>query len=273
MTGIFLPFTIYLQSVTGFSALKAGLAMAPASLVSLPVAPVAGRMTDKFGGKYILMSGLLLFGFGMGWLALIATPTSSWQSFLAPLLVAGLGMGCVFAPLVTVAMRNVQPQLAGAASGVLNTIRQVGLVIGTATVGALLQNRLLSSMTSQARTRSAALPAPVRGEFISKAQAYASNGLQAGSSQGGFAKLMAGFPHAVQGEVGQLFRAVWGFGYVDAMRDTMLLPVVLLGVGAVSCLALRQGKRGAPPEPTAAPATAASSDTAPADTTPTGSPR
>jgi EmrB/QacA subfamily drug resistance transporter len=278
MMGIFLPFTIYLQSVTGFSALKAGLAMAPASLVSLPVAPVAGRLTDKIGGKYILMSGLLLFGGGMGWLALIATPTSSWQDFLAPLLLAGLGMGCVFAPLVTVAMRNVQPQLAGAASGVLNTVRQVGLVIGTAAVGALLQNRLLSSMTSQARTRSAALPAPVRGEFISKAQAYASNGLQAGSGGGGFARLMAGFPRAVQGEVGQLFRAVWGFGYVGAMRDTMLLPVVLLAVGAVSCLALRQGKRGAPIEAPAAadaapPADTAPTNSTPAGTTPTPSPR
>ena len=101
-------------------------------------------MTDKIGGKYILMSGLILFGGGMGWLALIATPTSSWQSFLAPLIVAGFGMGCVFAPLVTTAMRNIEPQMAGAASGVLNTVRQVGLVIGTATVGALLQNRLVS---------------------------------------------------------------------------------------------------------------------------------
>src|SRR5256884_3057149 len=61
MMGIFLPFTIYLQSVLGFSALKAGLTMAPASLVSMFVAPVAGRMTDKIGGKYILMSGLTLF--------------------------------------------------------------------------------------------------------------------------------------------------------------------------------------------------------------------
>ena len=144
MMGIFLPFTIYLQSVLGFSALKAGLAMAPASLISIFVAPVAGRMTDRIGGKYILMSGLTLFGAGMGWLALIARPDSSWQSFLAPLIVAGFGMGCVFAPLITVAMRNIQPQMAGAASGVLNTVRQVGLVIGTATVGALLQNRLVS---------------------------------------------------------------------------------------------------------------------------------
>ena len=54
MMGIFLPFTIYLQSVLGFSALKAWLTMAPASLVSMFVAPVAGRMTDRIGGKYIL---------------------------------------------------------------------------------------------------------------------------------------------------------------------------------------------------------------------------
>jgi arginyl-tRNA synthetase len=59
-------------------------------------------------------------------------------------------MGCTFAPLITVAMRNIDPRMAGAASGVLNTVRQVGLVIGTAAVGALLQNRLVSSMTSQA---------------------------------------------------------------------------------------------------------------------------
>ena len=166
MMGIFLPFTIYLQSVLGFSALKAGLTMAPASVISIFVAPVAGRMTDKIGGKYILMSGLTLFALGMGWMALIAHPDSSWPVFLAPLIVAGIGMGCTFAPLITTAMRNIDPRMAGAASGVLNTVRQVGLVIGTAAVGALLQNRLVSSMTSQAATRAAALPAqdpgPVR---------------------------------------------------------------------------------------------------------------
>src|SRR5208282_4308899 len=118
MMGIFLPFTIYLQSALGFSALKAGLTMAPASLVSMFVAPVAGRMTDRIGGKYILFGGLLLFGAGMGWIALIARPDSSWPVFVAPLIVAGLGMGCIFAPMVTVAMRDIEPRMAGAASGV-----------------------------------------------------------------------------------------------------------------------------------------------------------
>ena len=70
-------------------------------------------------------------------------------------------MGGTFAPLTTVAMREVEPRMAGAASGMLNTVRQVGSVIGTAAVGALLQNRLASSLVSQATIRSAALPAPV----------------------------------------------------------------------------------------------------------------
>jgi EmrB/QacA subfamily drug resistance transporter len=269
MMGIFLPFTIYLQSVLGFSALKAGLAMAPASLISIFIAPVAGRMTDRIGGKYILMSGLTLFGAGMGWLALIARPDSSWQSFLAPLIVAGFGMGCVFAPLITVAMRNIQPQMAGAASGVLNTVRQVGLVIGTAAVGALLQNRLVSTMTSQAASRSAALPPQVRGRFITEIQNSANNGIQVGAGQNGGMTQQSGLPASLAAEVARIGHDVFTFGYVAAMRSTMILPVVLLGVGAVSCLALRERKPSAAagPQAVAAPAVQASAlaDTAVAD--------
>jgi len=247
MMGIFLPFTIYLQSVLGFSALKAGLTMAPASVVSMFVAPVAGRMTDKIGGKYILMSGLILFGAGMGWMALIAHPNSSWPSFLAPLIVAGLGMGCIFAPLITVAMRNIDPRVAGAASGVLNTVRQVGLVIGTAAVGALLQNRLVSSMTAQASARSAALPPQVRGRFVAGIRDSANNGIRVGAGQnGGSTRLGGGVPAHVAAQLGRIAHEVFTFAYVTAMRQTMLLPIILLAVGALSCLAIR--RRGRVPE-------------------------
>jgi EmrB/QacA subfamily drug resistance transporter len=246
MMGIFLPLTIYFQSVLGFSALKAGLAMAPASVVSMFVAPVAGRMTDKIGGKFILMSGLTLFGVGMGWLALIARPSSSWPSFVAPLIVAGLGMGCIFAPMVTVAMRNIEPRMAGAASGVLNTIRQVGLVIGTAAVGALLQNRLVSSIADQASTRSAALPPQVRGRFVSEVNSSAQNGIQVGAGQsGGSTHLAQGLPAQVVAEIARIAHDVFTFAFVDAMRQTMIMPVVLLAVGAISCLAIKEPKRTA----------------------------
>ena len=276
MMGIFLPFTIYLQSVLGFSALKAGLAMAPASLISIFVAPFAGRLTDRIGGKYILMTGLTLFGAGMGWLALIARPDSSWQSFLVPLIVAGFGMGCVFAPLITVAMRNIQPQMAGAASGVLNTVRQVGLVIGTATVGALLQNRLVSTLTSQAASRSAALPPQVRQRFVTEIQHSASSGIQVGAGQNGGMARQSGLPASLAAEVARIGHDVFTFAYVEAMRSTMILPVVLLAVGALSCLALRERKPSAAVSPQSAGAPAAAdvavTDAAVADAEPSTHP-
>jgi EmrB/QacA subfamily drug resistance transporter len=242
MMGIFLPFTIYLQSVLGFSALKAGLTMAPASLLSMFVAPVAGRMTDKIGGKYILMTGLILFGAGMGWTAVIARPNSAWQDFLPALIVAGIGMGCTFAPMVTTAMRNIDPRMAGAASGVLNTVRQVGLVIGTAAVGALLQNRLVSSLTSQATTRTVSLPPRVRGPFIAAIHNSASGGISVGAGQNGGVKLPAGLPAQLVAEVTRIGHAIFTNGYIEAMRWTMVMPVVLLAVGAVSCLAIKSAK-------------------------------
>ena len=248
MMGIFLPFTIYLQSVLGFSALRAGLTMAPASVLSMFVAPAAGRLTDKIGGKYILMLGLTLFAAGMGWVALEATTTSVWYDFLPALIVAGIGMGCTFAPMVTVAMRNIDPRMAGAASGVLNTVRQVGLVIGTAAVGALLQNRLVSSMNSQAATRAAALPPQLRGPFVAGIKQAANNGIQVGAGQNGSGiKLPAGLPARLMAELLRIGHDVFTFGYVNAMRATMLLPIILLAVGAVSCLMLREGQadRGA----------------------------
>ena len=248
MMGIFIPLTIYLQSVLGFSALKAGLTMAPASLLSMFVAPVAGRMTDKIGGKFILMSGLILFGVGMGWIALIAQPDSSWLIFLAPLIVAGFGMGCIFAPMVTVGMRNIDPRMAGAASGVLNTVRQVGLVIGTAAVGALLQNRLVSAMMAQASTRSAALPPQVRSRFVAEIESSAQNGIQVGAGQsGGSTRLGPGLPARLAAEIARIGHEVFTFAYVTAMRQTMVLPIILLGVGALSCLAIKQGQHAAEP--------------------------
>jgi MFS family permease len=172
--------------------------MAPASLVMIVMAPFLGRLTDKTGGKWILVSGLTLFAVGMGWV-LIAGTDSTWQDFLAPLIVAGLGMGGTLAPLTTVAMREVDPRMAGAASGMLNTVRQVGSVIGTAAVGALLQARLASSLTSQATIGSAALP----------------------------------------GQLQRLATEVFSQGYVLAMRWTMVMPIAVVVLAAASCLAIR----------------------------------
>jgi EmrB/QacA subfamily drug resistance transporter len=235
MLGIFLPLSIYLQDVLGFSALKAGLTLAPASIIAMPVAPVAGRLTDRIGGKFILMTGLTLFAAGMGVIVLIAQTNSAWYDFLAPQVIAGVGIGCTFAPLTTVALRNVSPMMAGAASGVFNTTRQVGTVIGTAGVGALLQNRLIAAFTTQVHQRAARLPAAAQREILTKFQAAAKSGLTGGP---------AGHGNSLEAQI-------FTHGFVQGMRPTMAAPIVFLFAGAGVCLLIRH--RTSSPEGTPAP--------------------
>jgi len=239
MMSLFLPIVIYLQSVRDFSALTAGLTLAPMSLTSMVVAPFAGRLADRIGGKYILMTGIFVFAIGFGTLTYVAGPDSTWINFLVPAIVAGAGMGMTFAPMTTVAMRNVSPRMAGAASGVLNTTRQVGAAVGSAIVGALLQNRLAITLHDQAVSHASALPAAYRDQFVKAFSSVASNGFQIGTGQNG-AKLPAGLPPAVQQQLTALAHDVFVSAYIDAMKQTLVLPIAVLVLTAFTAVLIRR---------------------------------
>jgi MFS family permease len=259
--GFFLPITIYLQSVLGYSAIKAGLILAPMSLIALVLAPVAGRMSDRVGGKYILMSGLALFGLGAGVLVAQTTPTSNWPAFMPAIAVMGLGMGGIWAPMATETMRGVPMALAGAASGVNNTLRQVGSVVGSAAVGALLQNQLATTLREEATTRSAALPADVRSRFVESFAASAKGGIEVGPSH---AATASGLPAAVVARIQQVGQEVFQHGYVRAMHPTLILPVAAAFVAAALCLlATRHTTSPAAAGPTTSPSTEGASVAAP----------
>jgi EmrB/QacA subfamily drug resistance transporter len=242
MMSLFLPIVIYLQSVRGFSALTAGLTLAPMSLTSMVVAPFAGRMADRVGGKYILMAGILLFAIGFGSLTFVAGPDSTWINFLGPAIVSGAGMGMTFAPMTTVAMRNISPRMAGAASGVLNTTRQVGAAVGRAVVGALLQNNLATALHDQAVSHAAALPAAYREQFIAAFSSVASNGFEIGTGQNG-AKLPAGLPPAVAQQLTSLAHDVFVTAYIDALKPTLVVPIAVLALTALSALLIKRYQR------------------------------
>src|SRR3981189_3032988 len=227
MMSLFLPIVIYLQSVRGFSALTAGLTLAPMSLTSMVVAPIAGRMADRFGGKYILLVGVFVFAIGFGTLTFVAGPDSTWINFLVPAIVAGAGMGMTFAPMTTVAMRNISPRMAGAASGVLNTTRQVGAAVGSAVVGALLQNRLAITLHDQAVSHASALPPAYRGQFVKAFSSVASNGFQIGTGQNG-ANLPAGLPPSAAAQLTALAHQVFVSAYIDALKQTLVWPIAVL---------------------------------------------
>jgi EmrB/QacA subfamily drug resistance transporter len=247
MLSLFLPITIYLQSVRGFSALHAGLTLAPMSLTSAIVAPFAGRTADRIGGKYILMTGITLFAIGTALITYVAGPSSDWYNFLFPAIVAGAGMGMTFAPMTTVAMRNIQPRIAGAASGVLNTIRQLGAAIGSAVVGAVLQNQLATSLHNQAVAQSESLPAAFRDRFIAAFSSVSSTGFQIGTGENG-AQLPAGIPAAVAHLLTTLAHNVFVTAYIDAMKATLAVPIAFLFFTALTTVFIKQQPRAAQPQ-------------------------
>jgi EmrB/QacA subfamily drug resistance transporter len=239
MLSLFLPFTIYLQSVRGFSALAAGLTLAPMSLTSMVTAPFAGRFADRIGGKYILAAGLSLFTIGVGFVMYVAGPDSTWLTFLPPAIIAGAGMGMTFAPMTTVAMRNISPRVAGAASGVLNTTRQLGAAIGSAVVGAILQNHLATDLHDQAVSHAASLPAAFRSQFIAAFSSVASNGFEIGIGENG-AKLPPGLPPAVAQQISAIAHDVFVSAFIDAMKSTLVVPIVFLAFTVLTTLLIKR---------------------------------
>jgi EmrB/QacA subfamily drug resistance transporter len=248
MLSLFLPLTIYLQSVRGFSALTAGLTFAPMSLTSMVVAPFAGRLADKIGGKYILLTGISLFTIGFGLVTYVAGPDSTWLTFLVPAIIAGAGMGMTFAPMTTVAMRNISPQMSGAASGILNTTRQLGAAIGSAVVGALLQSRLATTLHDQAVSHASALPTSFRDQFIKAFSSVSSNGFEIGTGQNG-AKLPQNIPPAVAHQLAVLYHDVFVSAYIDAMKSTLVVPIAFLAFTALTTLLIKRRQRPVAAQP------------------------
>jgi MFS family permease len=129
----------YLQGPLGFSAFEAGLRTLPWTAMPMLVAPLAGAFTDRIGGGRLIAAGLLLQAVGLGWIATIATIDLDYARLVPPMVVAGLGMGLVFAPLSAVVLGSVRPDEFGKASGANNTVREVGGALGIAVLVTVFQ--------------------------------------------------------------------------------------------------------------------------------------
>jgi EmrB/QacA subfamily drug resistance transporter len=230
---------INLQSVLGMTAIQAGLTALPLTLALTALAPFAGRLTDRFGGKYVLMAGLAVYAVGIAGVAAVASTHATSLTFAPVLLVAGLGMGAIFAPLATEAMRAAPPRLAGAASGVLNTGRQLGGTLGGAITGAVLASQLASAIHLRAVADARFLSPPARAPFVAGFSRAARSGLQVGRGQAG-ATSPRGTPAPLLPEITRLIRDVFSHGYIAAMRPTLAISVGLLLAGTLACLLLRR---------------------------------
>ena len=140
--GIFFPMTVFLQGALGMTPLEAGLTMMPMSLMLMFVAPVSGRLSDRIGARWILTTGITLVTVGILFITSRVSATTDWRTLLPALVITGTGMGMTFAPMTAAAMSQVPPRISGSASGILNTSRNIGQLLGIAVLGSVLQSRL-----------------------------------------------------------------------------------------------------------------------------------
>ncbi|WUH98424.1 MFS transporter [Spirillospora sp. NBC_00431] len=136
---LLLVYTLYLQSVRGLTPAEAGLVLAPPAVATLLISPVMGRLADRVDPRLVFPPGLALFATGFLLLLAASGRDTDVLLLLPGMIVCGVGAGIVFAPANALAMRDVPPALAGAASGVISTLRQVGTLLGAVVVGAVLQ--------------------------------------------------------------------------------------------------------------------------------------
>jgi EmrB/QacA subfamily drug resistance transporter len=130
MFGMFFFLTQYMQGVLGFSPLAAGLAFLPLTGLLFTSSRVVPRLLGRIDGGRLMVTGSITVLLGMLWLTRATIDTSYLSGVVGPLLLFGLGAGMIFIPLTGRALAGVQPQDAGAASGMLNVLQQVGGALG-----------------------------------------------------------------------------------------------------------------------------------------------
>jgi EmrB/QacA subfamily drug resistance transporter len=159
MFGMFFFLALYLQNILGYSPLETGLRFLPTTLVVMVAGPVAGRLTDRIGPRWLMTGGLVLVAASLAWQSRIDVDTT--YGYLLPAFMAmGLGIGLVMSPMSTAAMNAVDRAKAGVASGTLSMSRMVGGTFGVAALGALIASvgsrdleRSLPNVTDAARER------------------------------------------------------------------------------------------------------------------------
>jgi EmrB/QacA subfamily drug resistance transporter len=140
MFGSIFLLTQFLQTVQGYSPLESGLRILPWTAMPIFVAPIAGALSDRIGGRPLMAAGLALQAVALGWLAAVSTPTVDYLTLVPAFVVAGVGMALFFAPVANVVLSAVRPEEEGQASGANNAIRELGGVFGVAVLASVFSS-------------------------------------------------------------------------------------------------------------------------------------
>jgi MFS family permease len=168
-TAMGFPIMLYAQLVRGDTPLRAALLLVPMAIMTMVLAPVVGRFTDRVHPRVLTGVGFAVTALAIYLLSLTLTPDGAAWHILAAMTLLGVGMAGLWAPLAATATRNLPMRMAGAGSGVYNATRQVGAVLGSAAIAVLIDSRLSAhGLSGGARAETGTvqqLPAFVRDPF------------------------------------------------------------------------------------------------------------
>ncbi|MBN9610130.1 MAG: MFS transporter [Actinobacteria bacterium 69-20] len=170
ITALSFPLMLYAQKVLGLSPVRSALLMVPMAIITGGLAKPVGNLVDRTHPRYLGGFGLACMITSLVWLWQIMAPGRAiWQLEL-PIALIGVANAFMWSPISATATRNLPMHAAGAGSGVYNTTRQVGAVLGSAGIAVVMQSRLAAAFGASAAAGSSydasgALPAFVQPGF------------------------------------------------------------------------------------------------------------
>jgi EmrB/QacA subfamily drug resistance transporter len=149
MFGVFFFISLYMQNILHYSPVKAGAVFLPMTVLIILIAPIAGRLSDHFGSRWLMSGGMTLVAVSLYLYSRLTEHSGYWNIFPG-LILGGVGMASTMSPMTAAALGSVPVAKAGVGSGVLNTFRQVGGALGIAVMGAILASEVHVGRTSAA---------------------------------------------------------------------------------------------------------------------------
>ncbi|MCM2417348.1 MFS transporter [Streptomyces sp. RKAG293] len=221
MFGVMFFLPLYMQNVLGWAPTGSGVAALPCTAMIMIASPLSGRLALRYGVRPPLVAGLTLCAVALAGLSLYGSG-ARYPQYLWVLPLMGFGMGLSFAPASIAVLRRVAPSAAGMASAALNTVRELGGVVGVAVLGAVLTSRLASGLTH--RLESAGTPPRARHDIVASVTGDGAGGLVRGS----------GLPPALHRTMDASF--------VDALHLAVRCGAVVMAVTAVAVFLLLRSR-------------------------------
>jgi EmrB/QacA subfamily drug resistance transporter len=151
---VFFFLVLFLQQVAGWSALEAGLATLPTTVVMFALSRHAGRLADRYGPRAFMGGGPLVAAAGLALLQRVGADPNYVTDLLPALLVFAVGLSLTVAPLTATVLADADEHNAGIASGVNNAIARVAGLLAIAAIGAVVAAQFGSALDSRLAGRS-----------------------------------------------------------------------------------------------------------------------